>query len=115
MTWDAIVACVQRAGLFSRGEDDWCGLLIDAGEARPRRVTIKRCADSVHVIVAAQVCAIRHINPYEALRYNYVSDDWSLGIEGDVYVLARALALALLDEAQLAAGLATTVAEATRI
>jgi hypothetical protein len=115
MDWAEVVARLERTGHVVDGEDDWRGLIFEREDGGRQRVAVKRSQDGSRVVVMCQVCAVRHIDPVEALRYNSVVDNWSLSVEDGVYVLRSPLLLPTLPEAELDQIIAAQRAEATRI
>jgi hypothetical protein len=114
MDWPAILSALRRRWELEIERPDWCGLALDH-DGRRERVAIKAVASEPALIISAIVCSLRHIQEREALRYNRAAELWSLGLEGELYVLERALGTAALVEEALAAAVQATVGEAQRL
>ena len=100
MTWTEVVELLRAELGIAVEHGRWCGLVL-ALDGEAQRVMATRAADGASIIVSAPVASLRHIDPLEALQYNRVAEQWSLGLDGDVYVLEQSLALCSLDERAL--------------
>ena len=114
MTWTDIVDVLQRRWGLTIERANWCGLIVDLADQK-QKIAVKAGEDGESIRLAARVCPLRHIDPLEALLYNRAVEPWSLGLENDVYVLARAVPMAVLDERALADFVRGLAEEAMRL
>jgi hypothetical protein len=114
MTWTELVEQLRRTGNVAIEEQQWCGLKLPL-DGRQQKVAVKLAANEPSLIVSAQVCRCRYLEPAEALRYSGCSEHWSLVVEHDFYVLRRTVALRGLEWADLSYFIDWAGSEATRL
>jgi hypothetical protein len=112
--WEDVVAAVRARYEMAIERSDWCGLVTDV-DGRRQKIALAPARESGAIVLTAQVCAHVFIDPIEALQYNSVVEGAILGLERDVFVLRRVLALHELDEKELTRAIDEVALEAARL